>query len=198
MKLFGSIAAISAIAITGTLAAVAAPTPAKHGNGVKAEPGIFDPENTGLVVGQWGNGGVDGGPGVLLAKIEPTGANAAGQVEFKGVSGKTLTTIGFDIRTDTDCGGGAPRFNVVTEEDPGTTHFFGCNSSGTTAMTDVGAPFTDTAGHEWQTKVADLAAAGIDGQTIDSLEIVHDEEGASIIDNIVVNGTTISKPSKKK
>jgi hypothetical protein len=191
MKLFGSIAAISAIAITGALAAVAAPTPAKHGHGIKAEPGIYDPDNTGLVVGQWGNGGVDGGPGVLIAKIEPTGENAAGQVEFKGVNGKTLTKIGFDIRADTYCGAGAPRFNVYTADNPDNPVFFGCSAMTTNATSDP-----DQFGHVWLTKEVDLGS--VEGAKLSNLEIVQDEEDAAIIDNIVVNDTTISKPSKKK
>lgn len=193
MKLFGSIAVVTAIAVTGTLAAIAAPGPAAK-NKVKAEPGIYDPDNTGLVVGQWGNGGVDGGPGVLLAKIEPTGANAAAQVEFKGVSGKTLTTIGFDIRTDTDCGAGSPRFNVFLQSDPNTPIFFGCGSGDPAHGMTTTDTFTDSAGREWETKVANIGA--ISGQKLSALEIIEDEEGASIIDNIVVNDTTISKPSK--
>jgi hypothetical protein len=190
MKLLGSIAAVSAIAITGTLAAVAAPGPAaKHS--VKAQPGIFDPENTGLVVGQWGNGGVDGGPGVLLAKIEPTSANAAAQVEFKGVNGKTLTTLRFDIRADTYCGAGAPRFNVFTADNPDAPVFFGCAAMATTQTSEP-----DQFGHVWLTKEVDLGA--VEGAKLSNLEIVQDEEGAAILDNIVVNNTTISKPSKKK
>ena len=198
MKLLGSIAVVSAIAITGTLAALAAPGPAAKGGAIKADPGVYDPEKTGLVVALWNNGGQNGGPGLLLAKLEDTSANAAAQVEFKGAAGKTLTTLRFDVRTDTDCGGGAPRFNVYTKDDPTTAHFFGCNSSGaTTAMANVGAPCTDTAGHEWQTKEAALTDAGIDGKKIAVLEIVHDEQGRSILDNIVVNTTTISGPSRK-
>jgi hypothetical protein len=58
--------------------------------------------------------------------------------------------------------------------------------------------FTDGDGVEWETKEANIDTAGIEGQTLDSLEIVADEHGSSIIDNIVVNDTTIGKPSKKK
>lgn len=198
MKLFGSIAAITAIAVTGALAAVAAPNPAKQGHGVKAEPGVFDPAKSGIVYAKWINSGEDGGPGVVLAKFGGTSVNAAAQVEFKGVKGQTVTKVGFDIRTDTDCSSGSPRFNVFLASDPNTPHFFGCDSGDPSAGMTTTNTFTDNNGVEWETKEANLDTAGIEGQELSALEIVADEHGSSIIDNIVVNDTTISKPSKKK
>src|SRR2546426_4743812 len=64
--------------------------------------------------------------GLVLIKTGPTTNFAAGGAEIKGVTGITLSELGYDIRTGSHCGAGAPRFNVVTTD--GVTHFVGCNS----------------------------------------------------------------------
>jgi hypothetical protein len=197
MKLMGSIAAVTAIAVTGTLAAIAAPNPAAKHGGIKANPDVFDPGKTGIAYAKWIDSGEDGGPGIVLAKFGGTSVNASAGVEFSGVKGQTLTKIGFDIRTDTDCGSGSPRFNVTIQGETA-PHFFGCGSGDPSAGMTTTRTFTDGDGVEWETKEANIDTAGIEGQTLDSLEIVADEHGSSIIDNIVVNDTTIGKPSKKK
>src|SRR5947209_3400810 len=65
--------------------------------------------------------------GLLLVKTGPTLTSfAAALAELKGVKGIVLTELGYDLRTNSHCGAGAPRFNVVTDD--GTTHFVGCSS----------------------------------------------------------------------
>lgn len=76
--------------------------------------------------------------GLLLAKTGPSVENFASAVaDIKGVEGKKLTELGYDIRkpgtTFADprgswCGGGAPRFNIETTDD---SYFLGCSSPNT-------------------------------------------------------------------
>jgi hypothetical protein len=78
--------------------------------------------------------------GLLLAKTGPTSNFASATAELKKVRGLTLTELGYDIRKSggtassplgSHCGGGAPRFNVVTQDN--VLHFIGCNSGTVTA-----------------------------------------------------------------
>ena len=121
----------------------------------QVKPFRFDPNRTDLVAARWVDGAgcptgatsvPFGGPpssftdsacptgdpkdmnnaGLVLIKTGPTTNFAAGGAEIKGVTGITLSELGYDIRTGSHCGAGAPRFNVVTTD--GVTHFVGCNS----------------------------------------------------------------------
>src|SRR5256885_3413013 len=64
--------------------------------------------------------------GLLLVKTGPSSNFAAAGAEMKGVRGLHLTELGYDIRSGSHCGAGAPRFNVVTSD--GVNHFVGCSS----------------------------------------------------------------------
>src|SRR6266446_3085750 len=57
--------------------------------------------------------------GLFLAKNGLTADCSSAGASVAGVAGITLTEIGFDIRSDTHCGAGAPRFNVVTIDNVG-------------------------------------------------------------------------------
>src|SRR5438093_9911772 len=59
--------------------------------------------------------------GLVLVKTGPTPNCAAPGADLKGVKGITLTELGYDIRTGSHCGAGAPRFNVRTAD--GVLHF---------------------------------------------------------------------------
>ncbi len=138
--------------------------------------------------------------GLILAKTGPTTNFASAVADIKGVEGKVLTELGWDIRkpgTDTPlgprgshCGGGAPRWNVATQD--GGFYFIACNSP-----TPV---FTVTAGgyqrHRWN---ATNVPVGPFGKKIESLQIVFDEGydtgpdnfGMAVLDNIDVNGVLV-------
>jgi hypothetical protein len=119
------------------------------------DPGLFDPKDTDLVAARWidgigcptdqkvtfdgkktvaftdaacptGDSGDRENAGLLLVKTGPTANFAAAGADLRSVRGITLTELGYDIRTGSHCGGGAPRFNVVTDD--GVTHFVGCSS----------------------------------------------------------------------
>lgn len=187
-----ALTAIALVSLSATAAAFAA------SGKLKATPFVFDPDGSGIVVAEWqaGVGEPDAGSsdhGLVLEKNGPTSTNAAAVVTIEGVAGETLTGLGFDIENGSWCGAGSPRFNVGTSD--GVTHFYACYYG---TKTDLGngwthvefGPDTPFAGNAF-------------GQTIDRIQIVVDEgddlsglgtPGASILDNVDVNGTIVGKP----
>src|SRR3954452_15326575 len=109
--------------------------------------------------------------GLLLNKNGPTADCSAAGARIKGAEKEDVDAtfaLGFDYRNGTHCGGGAPRFNVTTDD--GVTHFFGC-ASGTKSP----APQDPT---EW-TRVRFTIAQGapplVPGEEIRNIEIIYDE-----------------------
>jgi hypothetical protein len=142
------------------------------------------------IVGEWrkGIGLADpkGGDswGLFLVKAGPTTNCAAPGATIKGIKKNSeLVSLGFDIRSDSHCGAGAPRFNVVTDDN--VLHFLGCAAAAQT-------PDTPEAG--WTRVRMDPAQAfpPIDPNAkILAVEIVFDEgtdagEGFAILDNILI------------
>src|SRR6478609_1462351 len=164
---------VALLVLSSAMTALAAPN-----GGIRVQPGIYDPDGTGIVVADWRQGGGSGyGVSLFLAKNGATETNAAAGAEIPGVDGITLTELGFDYRNDGYCGAGAPRFNVFTD-DGALNHFFGCSYGVHTNL-----------GNGW-TRVRYTAADGLPpvSSSVSSIEIVLDEEGAVYIDNIDVNG----------
>ncbi|HET8522044.1 MAG TPA: hypothetical protein VFL82_02355 [Thermomicrobiales bacterium] len=164
------------------------------GPGIRVNPWSYDPDNTGIISAAWvtQEGLPDAGNSnhaLFLQKDGPTTANAAAGATVSGAEGQELTELGFDIRNDSYCGAGAPRFNVVTTD--GVTHFFGCMYG---THTDLGNGWT-------QVRFApeDAFPPVVPGSTIQSIDIVLDEGPASVyLDNIDVNGSIAGKPGKSK
>jgi hypothetical protein len=176
---------------------------------------VFDPEKTFQVTGDWvqGIGCPDCAPvsdtkvrGLLIAKSGPTAVFAAGGATLKGVNGIILQAgpnLGWDIRTGSYCGAGAPRFNVTTTD--GSTYFIGCNSPAPVSST----PASPSVPNGWTQLRYDPAGAfhstnGFDGslpgKTVTGISIVFDEgqdvapfSSLAVLDNIYVNGVTIGK-----
>ena len=141
--------------------------------------------------------------GLLLSKNGLSSDCSAPGARITGVFNQTFSELGFDYRNGTHCGAGAPRFNVVTDD--GVFHFVGGCANGVKTP----AP-QDPA--EWTRVRFDGGASNgfppiAPGTGITSIEIVYDEGtdtasvpddpagvGLSIIDNIDINGTLISKP----
>ena len=186
------------------------------------DPGTFDPKDTDLVAARWihgigcptdqkvtsmstrftdpacptGDKGDRDNSGLLLVKTGPTANVAAAGADLKSVRGIKLTELGYDIRTGSHCGGGAPRFNVVTEDN--VTHFVGC-SSGTVTASSPG----------WKRlRWTDFSAIGNKAfppiaptSTVRSISIIFDEgqdtapdfSGSAIIDNVDVNGKLVGE-----
>jgi hypothetical protein len=146
--------------------------------------------------------------GLLLVKTGPTSNFASAGATLQGVTGISLTELGYDVRkpvsffdpSGSHCGAGAPRFNVVTTDD--VTHFVGCASP---------APLQTATGNGWirlRWTTAQLLGATISSTDIvKSIEIVFDEGqdasggpdqfGAAILDNIDVNGTLVGRGTEK-
>jgi hypothetical protein len=149
--------------------------------------------------------------GLLLAKTGPTSNFASAVADIKGVEGKTLTQLGYDIRkagpTHLDargshCGAGAPRFNIDTTDD---SYFLGCASPPPNQTVDGDGYLRLTwGGGTIKPFLAFSATSGllvpVTGQ-VESLQIVFDEGydtgpdnfGLAVLDNINVNGTRVGQ-----
>lgn len=146
--------------------------------------------------------------GLLLAKTGPTSNVAAAVAEVKGVRGKALTELGYDIRKPggasdprgSHCGAGAPRFNIETAD--GGFYFLGCNSPAADVAT-VGDGWIRLRWGGASPLNAYSATSGalenIKGKTLKSVTIVFDEGqdtgpdnfGLAVLDNIDVNGRLV-------
>lgn len=189
----GRFAVIATVA--GTVAIAAA--------GYKVKPGVYDPDDTGLVAAAWvaKDGLPDGGNsnhGLYLAKQAATSTNAAAGATVEGAAGQTLMSLGFDYKNDEWCGAGAPRFNVQTDLG---SFFLGCTYGVHTPAPDDPSGWTRVRFSD-----GDLfpPAVNIFGHAkIVSIQIIFDEgtdlsghgtPGSAHLDNIFVNGVTIGKP----
>jgi hypothetical protein len=133
--------------------------------------------------------------GLFVAKLGLTSDCSSAGAVIDGVSGITLTEIGFDIRADGHCGAGAPRFNVSASDG---FHFLGgCANA------------TNTPAAGWTRVRIDPANPAqafppiAAGATIFSIAVLFDEGtdvgvGFAVIDNIDINGVLIGKPGNAK
>jgi hypothetical protein len=183
-----------AVTIPMAGAAFAAPAPDLTKSEVKASTfvgkagacGVDYPAGSRIVESKWlphaglldAHGKAD--KALFLSKQGPTSDCSAAGASITKVAGLTVTELGFDISDDSHCGGGAPRFNVVTSAD--TLLFFGCD-----AMTS-----SSTGTDGWTHKSINVGSL-----TVKSIDIVFDEgtdvdpSGAALLDNIEVNGTVV-------
>ncbi len=140
--------------------------------------------NASAVIAKWDSTVGAPAPSLFLAKNEPTIDCSAAGATVNGVSGITLTELNFDVMGY--CGAGAPRFNVVTSDN--VTHFFGCADGTQSPATTAG----------W-THVVFTPAQGFPpvaaGSTVQSIEIVQDEQGQTHLDNISINDQVITGPA---
>jgi len=157
--------------------------------------------------------------GLLLAKTGPSTNNAEAYATLGGVNGQKVTELGFDIRKPgadvndprgSHCGAGAPRFEVVGQNNH--VYLVGCNSSDTPPTSDT----PEGASSEWQrlrwgngtTLIADDASNGftptnISGMKVKAIDIASDEGqdtgpdnfGLSVLDNVDVNKVLVGRGS---
>jgi hypothetical protein len=159
--------------------------------GAANDCGSGTPAGTGgtNVVSRWVNDLGNPPPSLYLQKRAATSDCSSAGATINGVSGITLTKLGFDYYSgnpDEHCGGGAPRFNVVTTDN--VTHFLGCSAGTTTATTNGWTTLT------FDPTVSPPAFSPIaSDMTVKSIDIVFDETGYVHLDNIVVNDTTIGR-----
>jgi hypothetical protein len=126
-----------------------------------------------------------------LQKNASTTVNAAAGATITGLATSTLTELGFDYQTGTYCAAGAPRFNVYTTA--GTYYFFGCTYG---THTDLGNGWTRVRFNNADAYPADGVTTfpGFASTTVTGVQVVQDEEGQALLDNIDVNGTLIGSP----
>ena len=188
-RLFGILAASLLLVLAAAASSLAADTK------MKATPFTFDPNRTGDIVAAWQphTGLPDAGNsdhGLVLQKNGPTTDNAAAGATVTGAEGQTANQLfGFDFKNGTYCSGGAPRFNVQASDG---FHFLGGCGNGTQ---------TPIPGTNWTRVRIDPQNPGqafppiSPTATIQSVEVIMDEQGQALIDNILVNGNPlIGKP----
>jgi len=161
----------------------------------------FDPTDANLTTALWiqhiglPDPGGEHNYGLLVSKNTTTATNASAGVNINGVNGITLTELGFDIRNGGHCGAGAPRYNVVTDDN--VTHFFGCIYAD-----DAGTPAPGWTRKRFNLTDPSKAFPPIQpGSTVKSISLVFDEgtdtgpdySGYAILDNLDVNGVLIPK-----
>ncbi len=177
------------------LVAVAAVGSATAGSAkLKVQPWTYDPGHTGIIVSAWvpHTGLSDGGNsdhGLVLQKNGATETNAAAGASVDGVAGMKLTELGYDVKDGSHCSGGAPRFDVDASDG---FHFVGACTNGTFA-----GSLTDSRGATWSRyRFSDAQAFPpiSPTATINSIDVVFDEQGQAVIDNVDVNGTLVGKP----
>jgi hypothetical protein len=177
-------------------------------------PAVFDPGHIHESVAQWKIGlgcvsGVSGcSPddaedlshyGLLFAKSGLTGDNVAGFATITHLGHPAPLEFGYDIRNGGHCGAGAPRFNVLTNDN--VTHFIGCNSPGPTSATGL----LGWTRMRWGDKVNSIMPPAfpdfLPGNTIVSVAMVFDEgietgpdfTGDVILDNVDINGVLVGR-----
>ena len=164
----------------------------------------YDPAGTNTVAATWmdatGAGSTSSAStttdarnqGLLLSKTSNASNQAQAGVVIRDVEGITLTELGYDLRTGSQCTATSPRFVVVTTDE--VVHKIGC-VTGT-------AQLAPTAG--WKrlrfdpTNPAQTVPAIAAGSKVKSIHLVHDggpEAGSSIVvlDNIDINGKIIGQ-----
>jgi hypothetical protein len=159
-----AIAIVAVLAFAGTAAAALV-------------PGVFDPGNTGCPTATYSNGVLH------LAKNCATSTNAAAGADITGLEGQAFTGASFTLANASQCQGGSPRFDIVTNDG---LFFFGCNNVTPTINGDGTATYTFTPADAFNTSGVQ---SGITG-TIQAADILIDVQGTADISNIVVNGTT--------
>ena len=168
------------------------------------------PAGSPIVTAEWldGMGLPDPGSprrsGLLLSKNGPTADCSAAVARITGVAGATLGELGFDFRNGSHCGGGAPRFGVVSRE--GFYYFVGCASGTFTEAPSDPQQWTRVRFGAGAFVPADPQAPPfeLDVTVVERLYIVFDEGtdapsaedptgvGLAILDNIDVDGQVIT------
>lgn len=167
---------------------------------VFAHPFVFDPNSTGTLAAAWvdylgeptTNHATTRDPGLVLSRNAgaPSGSYAGAMIRnFTG----SLSELGFDVRSGSQCAATSPRFVVVTTDN--ITHVSGGCSKGTSTpapvlgWTRVRFTLSDT---------TQMSPAITPGEQVSSIVLLMDlgpEAGApaaggvAIIDNIDINGT---------
>lgn len=191
--LVGTAAAVTMLGsiVTGAHAAAYTATPWTF-VGALGDCGAAYPAGTpGNVTSMWDNTVGNPAPSLFLEKKALTTDCSSAGATINGVSGITLTELNFDIKDASLCTGGSPRFNVDASDG---FHFIGGCGNGTQT----------SLGNGWTHVVFDPASATqafppiASGATINSINLILDEQGSAYVDNISVNDQVIGAPPTKQ
>jgi hypothetical protein len=163
---------------------------------------VFDPFNVGGGFAQWLDGIGEGDSpncrtnfGLLLQKTPSTETVLSVGTELEGLSGAVVTdddTLGYDIRNDSPCLAGSPRFNVTYTLPDGTEGFSfvgGCAN---------GTITTSPQNPNWSRVTFDLQTQAFPaipvGSVIESVILIVDDQGSYTVDNIQFRDWFFDKP----
>lgn len=145
--------------------------------------------------------------GLLLSKNGPTPDCSASGARLTGTGRNfVIMELGFDYRGGSQCGGGAPRFNVITTD--GLLYFVGCShGTKTPAPQDPGewtrVRFDNSA---FNSQLGGVPPFQMGVTRVERILIINDEGtdtptpeapsgvGMIILDNILLNGHTVTGP----
>ena len=194
----------SVLASAAAVLLLAAPSLAASDKGYPVVPVEYDPGDLGTITAQWEThvGLPDAGSSdhaLHLAKEGNLTDNAAAFAVLQKVEGTVIPdSVSFWIPADGDdsyCNNGSPRWNIYTEQEGGAVpHFLGC------AFGEETGTATDSRGRDWvqltwSTRTAPQSIPPIEpGFTELSVQIVQDEPGSTLIDDIEYDGWTMGKP----
>jgi hypothetical protein len=164
----------------------------------EARPFTFDPGARSMSQAMWLDGhGVtypskkDPTSQGLVLRKNPSGPRTAiAGAALKGAAGSQLTTLGFDLRSDSECSKGAPQFVVVTADE--VVHRASCASGTIQPLTVPGwqrVSFDPANGRQ-------LSPAVAPGMAVKTIALVMDQPmgtGMAVLDNINLNGKYIGK-----
>src|SRR5204863_1146089 len=107
--------------------------------------------------------------GLVLQKNGSTTTNAAAGADITGVAGLAADQFSFDVNGS--CGSGSPRFNLDASDG---FHFLGCADGTVTPDAEPGWSHVEFSAAQAFPPISV-------GATIDSLELIADEQGQSVI-----------------
>jgi hypothetical protein len=192
------------------------PRPAPPVGYFGVNPAVYDPGHIYEATAEWeaglgcinavssgacstGDGEDTQNTGLLFAKSGATPDNVAGFATIIGLGHPAPLEFGYDIRNGGHCGAGAPRFNVVTNDN--VLHYIGCNSPPPTSAT----PGLGWTRMRWGDQVNSIMPPAfpqfLAGNTIKSVALVFDEgidtgpdfSGAVVLDNIDINTVLVGR-----
>ena len=164
-----------------------------------ATPGVYDPGNTGLVRAELITLLVPKTVDrhrrsvyLFLQKNGLTSTNAAAGADFGGVAGIALNSLSYEYTPNSACGGGSPRFDVVTDSGAG-FHFIGGCANGTKSVNPQNGNLVVSFD---PTNPAQAFPVVLPTERVTAMDILVDEgtdqgSGFAYIQNIKINGSTV-------
>lgn len=180
-------------------AAVSVTSSAANAQSFTATPGVFDPQNTGIVraelLTQIVPKTVDRHRRSVYLFLQKNGAsavNAAAGADFGGVAGIRLTSLSYEYTANSACGGGSPRFDVSTNSGA-QFHFIGGCANGTKSVNPVNGNLVVSFD---PTNPAQAFPVVAPTERVTAMDILVDEgtdvgSGFAYIQNIKINGQTV-------